>query len=126
LRRLGGGAFAPQLAIGADGTAVVAWIAGRLLRAAIARPRHGFGSARTLAAAPADVPPGSTGMVAGGVTVGRNGAAVIAWRHGEGPSAVVRVAFRREAGFAGPLTRGDSYDAPGWRTPRTMRSSSRG
>jgi hypothetical protein len=131
-QRLGGSVFAPQIAVGTDGTAIAAWVAGRTLRAAIARPGHGFRRPRTLATAPRDVPAGSTGLLPGGIAVGRDGAGVIAWRHGDGPDAEVRVAFRRGDRFTAPSVLGNSFYAPAvartpggafvvaWQTPPVM------
>jgi hypothetical protein len=124
--------FAPRIAVGTDGTAIAAWVAGRTLRAAIARPGHDFGRPRTLDTAPRDVPSGSTGLLPGGIAVGRDGAGVIAWRHGDSATADVRVAFRRGDRFTAPSVLGDSYYAPAvartpggafvvaWQTPPVM------
>jgi hypothetical protein len=112
VQRLGGAAFGPRIAVGADGTAVAAWLAGRSLRAAIARPGHGFGAPRTLGRAPSDIPVGVGGILPGGVVVGDDGTGVIGWTHGAGGTSEARVTFTRGSGFTAAQTLGDSYFPP--------------
>ena len=69
----------PQVAVGADGTVVAAWVAQRqgstpVLRATVARPGHNFGRVQGLSHA--------RSMALGGVAVTARGRAVVAWRRG--------------------------------------------
>ncbi len=105
LQRLGGSVFAPQIAVGADGTAVAAWAAGGSLRVAVARPGHGFGAPQTVATA--------AGVLPGGIAVAADGSATVAWRNGDGGSAEARVALRAPGGrFGAPRTLGPTAYPP--------------
>ncbi|WP_187368933.1 hypothetical protein [Baekduia soli] len=75
----------PQVAAGADGTVVAAWVAYRqgstpVLRAAVARPGHNFGHMQELSHA--------RSMALGGVTVTPRGRAVVVWRGGTSGTSV--------------------------------------
>ena len=104
--------FGGKVAVGADGSAVAAWIArdreaGRdQLRVAIAPRGRGFGPARTLVRAR-----GRSGYVpyiaVGGVVAGTRGRAVVAWSLGEPGKTVMQVAVRtRGRGFGAPQSLG--------------------
>ncbi len=83
----------PRVAVGADGTAVAAWIANSELRVAVARPGHNFARAQTLGRVRA----------LGGVAVTSSGRAVVAWRLGTAAQVAVAAPGRP---FGAPRTLG--------------------
>jgi hypothetical protein len=113
-QRLRGNGSSPQIAVGADGTAVAAWVAylpprrAEVLRVAIARAGQDFGRVQTLSRAHA--------VALGGVGVSAQGRAVVAWRLGtsgrsQTPVQVALAAPGRR--FGAMQTLGNSeYDPP--------------
>jgi hypothetical protein len=104
-QRLAGNAFDPQVAVGRDGTAVAAWVDHGRLRVALAAPGRRFGRARTLVR--------GVQLLLGGVGVTPAGRAVVAWRQGNVPTALIRAAVRPPGRpFGRPRTLGDSQYPP--------------
>ncbi len=109
--------LSPQVAVGADGTAVAAWPEQvsrnrTRLRVAIARPGQRFGPARSLIT----TSPGSAPTLRlGGVAVTPAGGAVVAWQTaiGDPSDDPVQVAIAAPgAGFGAPVTLGLSMYYP--------------
>src|SRR5918998_4203426 len=106
LQRLAtGDVHGPQVAVGADGTAVAAWTAHprsgmSLLRVAIARPGQDFKAVQTLSHAPS--------ILLGGVDVTAQGRAVVAWRPGTSGTPVQVAVASPGRRFAAGQTLGDS------------------
>ncbi|MGI8623836.1 MAG: hypothetical protein ACR2NB_10235 [Solirubrobacteraceae bacterium] len=107
--------FGARLAAGPDGSVVAAWIVrGRArrydeVRAAVARPGHGFGGPQTLARrrTHADRVPE---IDLAGVVAGRGATIVVSWAAGTPPASVLRIAVRRGAGrFGRQQTLGPIY-----------------
>lgn len=104
--RLASGAVdGPDVAVGADGTAVATWTArprrGTVaLRVAIARPGHNFGRTQTLAQARSLAP--------GGLGVTASGRAVVAWRLGTSGTPVQVAVANRGHQFGAAQTLGVS------------------
>ncbi|HEY5142241.1 MAG TPA: RCC1 domain-containing protein [Solirubrobacteraceae bacterium] len=106
LQRLDGSVEFPQVAVGADGTAVAAWTAQRrnstpVLRVAVARPGHSFGQVQTLSTLS---PMGALG----GVGVTSTGRAVVAWRRGASTTPVQVAIAAPGRPFGTPQTLGEN------------------
>ena len=104
-QRLGAGGTGLRLAVGADGTAVAAWITHArggpaVLRVAVARPGHAFGRAQAISRA------GS--LTLGGVGVTPSGRAAVTWRRGVGGTPVLLAVAARGRAFSAPRALGTS------------------
>ncbi|MBJ7472627.1 MAG: hypothetical protein JHD16_15070 [Solirubrobacteraceae bacterium] len=86
----------PSIAVGADGTAVAAWVESRIgPRVSIAPPGRPFGPVRQLTATTASAPSPRPTVTLAGVAVTSAGRAVVTWRAGSSVEAATADAGRR-------------------------------
>ncbi|QEC49529.1 hypothetical protein FSW04_19445 [Baekduia soli] len=104
-QRLGTGGTGLRVAVGADGTAVAAWITHArggpaVLQVAVARAGHGFGRAQAISRA------GSLAL--GGVGVTPSGRAAVTWRRGVSGTPVLLAVAAPGGAFGAPQPLGTS------------------